>query len=91
MTGPFKNMIMFVEYELLTKNPEGMMKAIYDFIGQPYFQHDFNNVEDSYDEYDREINLKGLHTTRKKVEFIPRNFILPPDILNQYSNLEVWR
>jgi len=91
MTGLHKNMLMFVEYDLLTKNPEGMMRTIYNFIDQPYFEHDFNNVEVSYDEYDRELNMKGLHTTRKKVEFIPREFILPPDILNQYSNLEVWR
>lgn len=91
MTGQFKNMLMFVEYELLTKNPEGMMKSLYEFIGQPYYQHDFNNVEESYDEYDRDIKMEGLHKTRKKVEFIPRQFILPPDILNQYANLEVWR
>lgn len=91
MTGMYKNMMMLVEYELLCKNPEGMMRAIYDFIDQPYYQHDFDNVESSYDEYDAEINMKGLHTTRRKVEWIPRQFILPPDILNQYSNLEVWR
>lgn len=91
MMGSHKDMLMFVEYEILTKNPEGMMRAIYNFINQPYYNHDFNNVEDSYDEYDKELNMQGLHTTRKKVEFIPRDFILPPDILNQYSNLEVWR
>lgn len=91
MMGKFRDMIMFVEYDILTKNPEGTMKAIYNFIEQPYFQHDFNNVETTYDEYDKELNLKGLHDTRKVVSNIPRNFILPPDILSQYTNLEVWR
>jgi sulfotransferase len=91
MTGPHKDMIMFVEYELLCKNPEGVLKAVYNFIGQPYYQHDFNNVEASYDEYDKQINMDGLHKTRRKVEFIQRPFILPPDILNKYQGLEVWR
>lgn len=90
-TGQFSKMIMLVEYDILTKNPEGTMKAIYNFIGQPYFQHDYENVESSYDEYDSVIKLKGLHTTKKRVEYKDRSFILPPDILNQFSNLEVWR
>lgn len=91
MMGMYRPMMFFMEYELLCKNPEGMMRSIYNFIDQPYYQHDFNNVEDMYDEYDKEINMRGLHTTRRKVEWIPRQFVLPPDILNQYANLEVWR
>ena len=91
ITSAEKNMIMLVEYEQLCKNPEGMMKAIYNFIDQPYFEHDFNNVEASYDEFDDDVNIKGLHTTRKKVEWIEREMILPPDIQNKFANMEVWR
>lgn len=90
-TGPHSDMLMLVEYDILTKNPEGTMKAIYNFIGQPYFDHNFNNVESSYDEYDSNIRLKGLHTTQKVVKHTEKAYILPPDILDQYSNLEVWR
>jgi sulfotransferase len=90
-TGQFSGMLLLVEYDILTKNPEGTMKTIYNFIGQPYFQHDFENVENSYDEYDKNIKLKGLHTTKKRVEYKERSFILPPDVLNQFSDLEVWR
>jgi len=90
-TGMYSDMLMLVEYDILTKNPEGTMKAIYNFIGQPYYQHDFNNVDVSYDEYDKNIKMKGLHTTQKVVRYTEKNYILPPDILNQYSNLEVWR
>jgi sulfotransferase len=91
MCGIHKDMIMFVEYEMLCKNPEGMMKAIYNFIEQPYYDHDFINVEDSYDEYDTQLGMPGLHTIKRKVEYTQRDFILPPDVLNQYANLEVWR
>lgn len=90
-TGPHSDMIMLVEYDLLTKNPEGTMRAIYNFIGQPYFSHDFSNVAISYDEYDRTIKMNGLHSTRSVVEYKQRSYIIPPDIINQFSNLEVWR
>ena len=68
-----------------------VMKEIYNFINQPLYTHDFNNVEASYDEFDDEVSLKGLHTTRKKVEYIQRQMILPPDLQQQYANYEVWR
>jgi sulfotransferase len=66
------------------------MRAVYNFIDEPWFEHDFNDVEASWDEYDKEIGIP-LHNIRKKVEFIPRKPILPPDILNKFNNMEVWR
>lgn len=90
ITSAEKNMLMLIEYNELCKNPERMMKSIYSFIGQDYYEHDFSNVQASWDEYDAEIGI-NLHSVRKKVEFIPRQFILPPDILQKYANMEVWR
>jgi sulfotransferase len=90
ITSAEKNMLMLIEYNELCKNPEKIMRSIYGFIGQEYYSHDFNNVEASWDEYDAEIGIK-IHHVRKKVEFIPRQFILPPDILQKYANMEVWR
>ena len=90
ITGNEKDLLFILEYEQLTKNPKQMLQALYSFIDEPYFEHDFDNVEASWDEYDAEIGMK-LHTVRKKVEFRPRNFILPPDILGKFANMEVWR
>lgn len=90
ITSNEKNNLMLVEYDQLCRNPGAIMKAVYSFIDEPHFEHDFNNVENSWDEYDAEIGIP-LHTTRKKVEFIPRKSILPPDIQGKYKNMEVWR
>ena len=90
ITSDEKHMIMLIEYNQLCKTPEQTMKAIYSFIGEEYYQHDFNNVEGSWDEYDAEIGIK-LHQVKRKVEFTPRQFILPPDILQKFANMEVWR
>ena len=90
LAGPEKDMLHILEYEHLTKNPEQALRSIYEFIGEPYFEHDFDNVEGSWDEYDEEIGIK-LHTVKKKVEFVPREHILPPDILDRYKDMEFWR
>ena len=90
ITGNEKKNLMLVEYEQLCKNPKGMVSAIYNFIGEPQFEHDFNNVEMSWDEYDAEIGIR-LHAVRKKIEFKQRETILPPDLVHKYSGMEVWR
>lgn len=90
ITSDDKDMLMIVEYNQLCRNPEGVLRAIYNFIGEEYYDHDFNNVESSWDEYDLEIGI-DLHTTRKKVEFKERAMILPPDLQNDLKNYEVWR
>jgi sulfotransferase len=91
ITGNQKHMLMLIEYNDLAKNPESTIRALYNFIGQPYFNHDFNNVEKTYDEYDMAAGIKGLHSIRNKVEYIERQPILPPDLFEEFSGLEVWR
>lgn len=90
ITGNEKHKLMLVEYDQLCSQPESILKAIYAFIDQPYYEHDFSNVEGKWEKYDQEIGI-DLHTVYKKVEPIERNMILPPDLLQQYSNMEVWR
>ena len=91
ITSEHKNSIMLIEYEILCKQPEMIMKSLYNFIDEPYYEHDFDNVESSYDEFDEDVQLPGLHTTWKKVEWRPRETILPPDIWNKVQGMEVWR
>jgi sulfotransferase len=90
ITSDERNLLMLVEYDDLAKNPEKILRAIYNFIDEPWFEHDFNDVEASWDEYDMEIGIT-LHKVRKKVEYITRKTILPPDIQHKFSNMEVWR
>jgi len=86
-------MIMLIEYEKLCKKPEEIMKEVYEFLEQPYYSHDFENVEYSNENFDKVCNLKDLHTVRKKVEYKPPKCILPPEIVKKYKemNMEFWR
>lgn len=89
--SPHKNKILFVEYEHLARDPQKTLKTIYKFIGETYYKHNFNDVESSHDEFDIAVQHKGLHKTRKKIEFIERDPVIPPDIWHAYAGQEFWR
>jgi sulfotransferase len=86
-------MIYFVEYENLCKNPEKEMRTIYEFLEKPYYAHDFENVEYSNENFDRACNLKDLHTVKRRVEYNPPRNVLPPEIVQKYKemNMEFWK
>lgn len=85
-----QNMLFLMEYEQLCKKPKQLITSLYNFINEPLFDHDFDNVAASWDEYDAEIGIK-LHDVHQKVEWRERKTILPPDIWNKFGNMEVWR
>ena len=89
--GNERSNLCVVEYNALSKNPKQTMQQIYTFIGEPYYDHNFNDVEYSNDEFDNDLNIKGLHYVRKRVQFIPRRSILPSDLWNDYQNLSFWK
>lgn len=86
-------MIYFVEYENLCKNPEKELRTIYEFLEKPYYSHDFENVEYSNENFDRSCNLKDLHTVRKRVEYKEQKKVLPPEVWKKYEtmNMEFWK
>ena len=86
-----KDMIHLVEYNDLCLDPEKTIKGIYDFIGYPYFSHDFNNVEYSNNLFDLHINTPNLHKVTGKVEYKPRESLLPNEVTQTYRGMEFWR
>lgn len=86
-------MIYFIEYENLCREPEKTMRGVYEFLGKPYYSHDFENLEYSNENFDKVCNLKDLHTVKRKVEYKPPRNVLPPEIVKKYKemNMEFWR
>lgn len=39
--------VMFIRYEDFTLNPVLMLKKLYSFLNEPYFEHDLNHIEQS--------------------------------------------
>ena len=78
-------MIYFIEYKNLCKDPEKTMREIYKFLEKPYYSHDFEDIEYSNENFDKHCNLKNLHTVRRKVEYNPPRIILSPEIVQKYK------
>lgn len=83
--------LLVVEYELFAQAPMKVLKLIYEFIGEPWFEHDIEHVSYDAPAFDAALGLAGLHRVRPKVAVEPRRTILPPDLFDQYSKLSFWR
>ncbi len=66
-TGTIKN-FHIIRFEDLTTNPAGTMRRIYAYLGEPEFEHNFNQVEQVTVEDDSHFLFYGDHRIRQKVE-----------------------
>ena len=82
--------LLLVEYDYLTQYPKEVMKLIYQFIGEDYYNHDFDNIEYNEEEFDSFLRTPDLHKVGRKVIYQPRQTILPPDLFEKYNNLSFW-
>jgi sulfotransferase len=88
--GDWADRLIVVTYEALTRDPAGTLAILYDFIGEAPFAHDFAAVEYSADEFDATLGAKGLHQVRRKVEFVERPTVLPPELFQRFENDAFW-
>ena len=88
--GEHADRLILVGYEALAKRPEQTLRQIYDFLGEPWFAHDYDNVEYAADEFDLALGTPNLHTVRRKVEWIDRSSVLPPELFDRFVNDAFW-
>jgi len=89
--GPNKKSMFLIEYNDLCKSPSETMNKLYDFLEQPKFDHNFNQIESNFDEYDIALNANNMHKVRQKIELNKKDLILPDDIIARFRNKEFWR
>ena len=90
----FKRCLLFVEYNDLVKSTQKTLNKIYDFIEQPYYKHNLNNIvsNDPLKEVEKIYGLKGLHNLKKKIKkSITSTTILDAKELKYYSLQNFWR
>lgn len=88
--GEHASSVLVLDYELLAQAPHKVMPLVYDFIGEPRFAHDFENVEYDAPEFDLPLGTPGLHKVQPRVELKDRRPIIPPDLFEKYSQLSFW-
>lgn len=89
--GEHAESLLLIDYDLLAQAPEKCLRLVYDFIGEPWFDHDFDNVQYDAPEFDQALGLSGLHKVRARVELKDRRTVLPPDLFEQYAALSFWQ
>lgn len=85
-----KDNFMFLEHEDLCNNPRQKIKEVYQFINEPYFEHNFNDVGSSHKELDLFANCPTLHTTEEVVRSPITKLYAPKQILDQFDIGRYW-
>lgn len=88
--GEHAQHLMLLQYETLSSDPAKAMAAVYEFIGQPLFRHDFENVHFDAEAFDVRAGTPGLHAVRKKIGAQERATVLPPDVFRRFENDAFW-
>jgi len=89
--GEHSKSLLLIEYDILCQRPRDTLALVYQFLGEPWFAHDFDQVEYAEPEFDAQLATPGLHTVKAKVQFTPRRTVLPPDLFEKYAGLAFWR
>ena len=89
--GEHSDRLLLLTYETLTSRPQEAISAVYDFLGENRFAHDFENIEFDAGEFDRRIGTPGLHSVGRRVAREERRTILPPMLVHKYENDTFWR
>ena len=90
----YRNNIHFIEYKELVNDPRGTMKKVYEFLGEPYYHHDFKNLKNIHQEDDARIyGFNDMHAVRPLVNSTAESpeDVLPMSIIEASRGTEFWR
>jgi len=82
MKRGYGDRLFLVDFDDLTRDPEGTLKKIYAFLGEPLFPHNFDKVEQVTWEDDAVHGFANLHSIRSKVEPMPPQW---PKVLGVFA------
>lgn len=89
--GEHASRLLLIDYEALAREPERTLDALYAFLGEPRFAHDFEQVSYEADAFDLALGTPGLHRVQSRVQWQPRPTVLPPDLFERFEHDAFWR
>jgi sulfotransferase len=69
VNSEYRDRMFFINFDEFTSSPRDVMERMYDFLGEDYFEHNFNNVEQVTVEDDTMYGFENLHVVRPKIEY----------------------
>lgn len=88
--GEHSEKLLLIDYDILTSKPEACLRLIYRFLGETWFDHDFDRVEYDAPEFDGPLGAPGLHRIAGPVRSATRPTVLPPDLFARFDQLTFW-
>jgi sulfotransferase len=83
--------LIVIDYDRLASQPEAVLRRLYQELGEPWFNHDFDHVSHDEPDYDDVLGMPGMHKVREKVGLEKRQPSIPPDLFAKYSSLGFWK
>lgn len=90
----YQDRLHFVEYEDLVNYPKETLFKLYQFLDEEYYEHAFDNIENTKREDDLNIySVADMHQVNSKLEYTaPKpSEILSQTIIEKYKNMNIWR
>ena len=90
----FGDRIHFVEYQDLVNKPEETLKKLYEFLGEEYYEHTFDNIENVNRENDiQTYGLDDMHEVRSELKATSPDptSVLSDYVLDKCKGMDIWR
>jgi len=87
----YRDFLIFVDYDELILNPKSCIKNLYNRLGQDYFEHDFTNLDISFENIDSVYNNHELHKVNGKLERKNIRWVIPNNIRELYARPLFWK
>lgn len=90
VSSGYLDRMLFVDYNKLVAAPKMQLKRIYEFLEEPYFEHDINNIAQVA--HGKLEGFPGLHDIRPELKRTSPSArdILGPEVYAQYDKPEPW-
>ena len=82
---------IFIDYDTLITNPVEVVNNLYNQLNIPSFEHNYNNIDHSFDEVDNKVNNENLHKVYSTVGKTPTKWILPRGVVEKYNRPCFWK
>lgn len=90
----FENRLHFIEYKNLVERPKETLKKLYEFLGEEFYEHEFDNLQNQNREKDmKTYGIADMHEVRSDLKNTAPK---PVDVLSSYVlgkciGMDFWR
>ncbi len=88
--GEMAARLIVIDYDRLARDPRGVLARLYQALGEPAFDHDFEALVFDEPDYDEVLGMPGLHKVRPRVAREARAPCIPPDLFAKYADSAFW-